>query len=325
MEKYLVTGGAGFIGSHITEKLLSMGHYVTVFDNFSTGNLKFLSTSKENDKFTLINGDLLNSDLIEKSLKDIDVVYHMAANADIRFGFTNPRMDIEQNTLATFNLLEAMRKNSAKRIVFASSAAALGEPDLFPTPEKCSIPVQTSLYGASKMACEGMISSYCEGYGFEGYVFRFVSLLGPRYPHGHVFDFVKQLISNPDKLTVLGDGLQKKSYMHIDDCLDAIFLVAEKKRTAINTQHNYQVYHLGNPDYIQVSESAKIIIDQMGLAAKIEFTGGRQGWIGDNPFVFLDVAKMQSEGWYPKNNIENSVRQTVDWLVKNPWIMDSRE
>jgi len=325
MRRYLVTGGAGFIGSHITEKLLSMGHYVTVFDNFSTGNQRFLSSSKSHEKFTLINGDLLDSDLLEKTLEGIDVVYHMAANADIRLGFKNPRADIEQNTFATFNVLEAMRKNEVKRIIFASSAAALGEPDAFPTPETCKIPTQTSLYGASKMACEGMISSYCEGYGFEGYAFRFVSLLGPRYPHGHVYDFVKQLMSNPNKLKVLGDGTQRKSYMHIDDCLNAIFLVAEENRTASNTKHNYQVYHLGNPDYIQVSESAKIIIDQMGLVANIEFTGGRQGWIGDNPFVFLDVSKIQSEGWVPKNNIENSVRETVDWLVKNPWIMQRRK
>lgn len=324
MKKYLVTGGAGFIGSHIVNSLLAKGHQVIVYDNFSTGKHEFINDAKSDKSFELVVGDLLDDRLLEKTLRGCDAVYHMAANADIRNGLVSPYRDIEQNTIATFNLLEAMRKNNVRRIIFASSAAALGEPEVFPTPESCAVPVQTSLYEASKMACEGLISSYCEGYNFEGYSFRFVSLLGPRYPHGHVFDFVKQLKHDPSILRVLGDGSQRKSYMNIHDCLDAIFLVAEKKRTAMNVKHNYQVYHLGNPDYIRVSDSIRLICDQMGLDPKIEYSGGDRGWIGDNPFVFLDVSKMQEEGWVPKHSIEDSVRNTVDWLTDNSWIMDDR-
>lgn len=323
--KYFITGGAGFIGSHIVDRILKEGGQVVVYDNLSTGQINFLESAKTNKNFELIVGDLLDKDLLNTSISGCDMVFHMAANADIRHGLENPYNDIEQNTIVTFNLLEAMRKSNIKRIVFASSAAALGEPEQFPTPESCAVPIQTSLYGASKMACEGLISSYCEGYGFEGYAFRFVSLLGPRYPHGHVFDFVKKLRHDSSKLEVLGDGKQRKSYMHIDDCLDAIFLVANEKRTALQSKRNYQVYHLGNPEYIKVSDSAMIIIDQMDLTAKIEYTGGRQGWIGDNPFVFLDVTKIQSEGWSPKNNIKDSICETVDWLNNNGWIMENRQ
>ena len=325
MVRCLVTGGAGFIGSHITDQLLKKNYSVVVYDNLSTGQINYLLGSQMSDNFTFVEGDLLDPELLEKSLEGIDVVYHMAANADIRFGLKNPYIDLEQNTIATFNLLESMRKNGVNRIVFASSAAVLGEPEIFPTPENCAIPVQTSLYGASKIACEGMISSYCEGYGFEGYSFRFVSLLGPRYPHGHVFDFVKQLRESPSKLKILGDGTQKKSYMHIDDCLDAIFLVADERRTALMSKHNYQVYHLGSNDYIKVSRSVEIICDQMKLKPELDYEGGDRGWVGDNPFVFLDVNKMQSEGWSPNHSIESSVRETVDWLNTNAWIMDSRK
>jgi UDP-glucose 4-epimerase len=325
MKKYFVTGGAGFIGSHIVDRLIREGSEVIIYDNFSTGQEKFITGAINTGKCTVIKGDLLDQELLDESVAGCEMVYHMAANADIRHGLESPYNDIKQNTIATFNLLEAMRKGNVKRIAFASSAAVLGESEQFPTPESCAIPIQTSLYGASKMACEGLISSYCEGYSFEGYAFRFVSLLGPRYPHGHVFDFVKKLKNDPSRLEVLGDGKQRKSYMHIEDCLDAIFLVANEKRTALQSKHNYQVYHLGNPEYIKVSQSARIIIAQMGLTAEIEYTGGRQGWVGDNPFVFLDVSKMQSEGWDPKNTIEDSVRETVDWINNNEWVMEGRQ
>ncbi|MBT4435015.1 NAD-dependent epimerase/dehydratase family protein [bacterium] len=322
--KAFITGGAGFIGSNIVDRLLSLGHRVVVYDNFSTGQINFLKNAKKNKNLTILKGDLLDQKLLDRSITDCNIVYHMAANADIRGGLEKPYYDIEQNTIATFNLLESMRKNNLKRIIFASSAAALGEPSEFPTPESCPTPVQTSLYGASKMACEGLISSYCEGYGFEGYVFRFVSLLGSRYPHGHVFDFVKQLKENPSKLRVLGDGTQRKSYMHISDCIDAILLTAEQKRTALNTKHNFDVYHLGFPSYISLMDSISIISNQMNLSPQLDFSGGDRGWVGDNPFVFLDIHKAQRHGWNPKYNIEYSIRKTVDWLTNNDWIFESR-
>jgi UDP-glucose 4-epimerase len=248
----------------------------------------------------------------------------MAANADIRGGLASPRTDLQQNTVATFNVLEAMRAAGCTRIVFASSAAALGEPTLVPTPETCPIPSQTSLYGASKMACEGMISAYCEGYGFEGYAFRFVSLLGPRYPHGHVFDFVKQLLADSSTLRILGDGSQRKSYLHVEDCIRALMQICEDVRPAIRGPRRFEVYHLGVPAYCVVRDSARWICEELGVSPRLEFGTGNRGWVGDNPFVFLDVQKAMTAGWAPGHTIESSVRETARWLVANRWILDRR-
>jgi UDP-glucose 4-epimerase len=323
--KYLVTGASGFIGSSLTDRLLLDGHEVVGIDNLSSGIIEFLSGAVKNKKFSLIMGDLLEPDILIPHLQGVDAVFHLAANADIRGGLSHSRQDLEQNTLVTFNVLEAMRVADVRRIIFASSAAVLGEPKLFPTPEDCSIPAQTSLYGASKMACEGLISAYCEGFGFEGYVFRFVSLLGPRYPHGHVFDFVRSLRADPQNLTILGDGQQCKSYLHIDDCLNALVHICETIRTARDTKHRYEVYHLGFPEYCRVVQSAGWICDQLRLEPKIDFTGGDRGWIGDNPIVFLDVRKAMATGWSPQYGIEQSVRETTRWLSDNAWIFDTRK
>ena len=257
-------------------------------------------------------------------MEGVDAVYHMAANADVRGGLAAPRIDLEQNTIATLEVLEAMRAAGARRIVFASSSAALGEPEEVPTSERCPIPAQTSLYGASKMAGEGLISSYCEGFGFEGYVFRFVSLLGPRYPHGHVFDFVKQLLADPATLRILGDGTQRKSYLHVQDCVSALIRICEDQRTASAGPQKFQVYHLGVPSFCFVRDSVRWICDEMELSPRLEFGAGNRGWIGDNPFVFLDVQKAMSTGWSPAHTIESSVRETTRWLVANRWILDSR-
>jgi UDP-glucose 4-epimerase len=322
--RYVVTGAAGFIGSSLVDRLLSHGHSVIGVDNLSTGLREFIVNAQSNSKFTFIEGDLLDPSLLSTILPGTDAVFHLAANADIRGGLEHPRKDLEQNTLVTFNVLEAMRQAGVRRIAFSSTAAALGEPEVFPTPESCAIPSQTSLYGASKMACEGLISSYCEGYGFEGYAFRFVSLLGPRYPHGHVFDFVRKLREDPRRLLILGDGQQRKSYLHIEDCLDAMLLICEEKRTAKGARRRFQVYHLGVPSYCRVIESAGWISAELGLQPKFEFSGGERGWIGDNPFVFLDVSKAMATGWVPKRNIEHSVRETTRWLSDNSWIFDKR-
>jgi UDP-glucose 4-epimerase len=322
--KYLVTGCAGFIGSSLVDRLLSLGHHVIGVDDFSTGCNEYLSSATSNRNFTLYREDLLASANIKSYLKGVDAVFHLAANADIRNGLLHPRKDLEQNTLVTFNLLEAMRHAGVHRIIFSSTAAVLGEPEIFPTPENCAIPAQTSLYGASKMACEGLISSFCEGYGFEGYVFRFVSVLGPRYPHGHVFDFVRMLLDNPTRLTILGDGQQRKSYLHIEDCLDALLSICEVQRTAKSTARRFQVYHLGVPEYSRIEQSAGWISAELDLKPQLEFSGGERGWIGDNPFVFLDVSKAMATGWKPKHSIEQSVRETARWLRNNTWIFDRR-
>ena len=318
-----VTGASGFIGSHIVDELLARGHRVIGVDNMTTGKSRFLDDARENDNFSFLNLDLLQCEALAEVISGVDVVYHMAANADIRGGTLNTAIDLNQNTIATFNVLEAMRRSDrAKRICFASSAAALGEPEIFPTPENIPIPRQTSLYGASKMACEGLIAAYCNGFGIEGYCFRFVSLLGPRYPHGHVFDFVKKLRRNSHKLEILGDGTAKKSYLHIKDCIRALMLVCEEARPAMSEPGQFDVYHLGMEEYIEVSESAKIISNKLKLTPKFSFGKEKRGWIGDNPFVLLDVSKIKTLGWSPTYNISDSIEETVDWLIENCWILD---
>jgi UDP-glucose 4-epimerase len=323
-KRIFVTGAAGFIGSHVVDNLLKRGYSVVGFDNLSTGQRQFLSEALLNPGFKFVEGDLLNADDIRSSIADSDSVVHLAANADIRGGLALPRRDLEQNTIATLNLLESMRLSGVKHIIFASSAAALGEPKVFPTPESCSIPDQTSLYGASKMACEGLISSYCHGYGFEGYVYRFVSILGPRYPHGHVFDFMRKLRQDSSKLEILGDGNQRKSYLHINDCINAVYRTGFEMRTARSKPVAYDVYNLGAPEYCRVCDSARWICDTLGFNPTFRFTGGERGWVGDNPFVFLDVSKVMATGWKPLYSIRESVIDTVRWLNSNPWIFETR-
>lgn len=320
----LVTGAAGFIGSHITDALLARGRTVVGLDNFSTGQERFLEDAQRSERFTLVRGDMLDPPTLRRALDGADAVYHFAANADVRGGFAVPRTDLKQNTIGTFEVLESMREAGVWRIVFASSAAALGEPDIFPTPEHCPIPAQTSLYGASKMAGEGLVSAYCEGYGFEGYAFRFVSLLGPRYPHGHVFDFVRQLLADPSRLAVLGDGTQRKSYLHVTDCVEAVLRIGEDLRPANRERPRYEVYHLGVPTFCLVRDSARWICDEMRVTPRLEFGTGNRGWIGDSPFVLLDVEKAMRTGWAPTRSIEWSVRETVRWLLANRWIFERR-
>jgi UDP-glucose 4-epimerase len=206
-----VTGGAGFIGSHLVDRLLDLGHDVVAYDNLSTGQQAFLEPARASSRFELIQGDTLDSATLTEAMSGSEIVFHLAANADVRFGTQHPRRDLDQNTIATFNVLEAMRANGVRRIGFSSTGSIYGDATMIPTPENAPFPIQTSLYGASKLAGEALIQAYCEGFGFEGFIFRFVSILGERYSHGHVFDFYKSLRANPAELRVLGDGRQRKS------------------------------------------------------------------------------------------------------------------
>ncbi len=322
--RYLVTGAAGFVGSHLTDALLARGHAVVAFDNLSTGQERFLEDARRSDRFTFVRGDILDPSSLRAALQGVDAVYHLAANADVRGSFASPRVDLQQNTVGTFEVLEAMREAGVKRIIFASSSAVLGDPAVFPTPEDCAIPTQTSLYGASKLAGEGLIAAYCEGYGVEGYAFRFVSLLGRRYPHGHVFDFVKQLIADPSVLRILGDGSQRKSYLNVEDCVRAVLHIGEDLRPARREHARFEVFHLGVPAFCLVRDSAAWICEEMGVTPRLEFGSGNRGWIGDSPFVFLDVRKAMSTGWAPQHSIEAAVRQTTRWLIENRWILERR-
>jgi UDP-glucose 4-epimerase len=252
-----------------------------------------------------------------------DTVFHLAANADVRFGLEHPSKDLQQNTVATFNVLEAMRANGIKRIAFSSTGSVYGEADQIPTPENAAFPVQTSLYAASKVAGEGMIASYCEGFKFEGYIFRFVSILGERYTHGHVFDFYRQLLEHPDHLKVLGDGTQRKSYLYVQDCLGAILHVMGQG-TANKARHGVEIYNLGTPEYVQVSDSIGFICKALGLQPRLEYAGGKRGWVGDNPFIFLDTKKVQATGWQPSLTIEQGIMRTLQWLQENRWVYQNR-
>jgi UDP-glucose 4-epimerase len=318
MKRYFVTGGAGFIGSNLVDRLLGEGHPVTVYDNLSTGQLGFLDHARRWPHFRLERGDLLDKGHLTRAIEGHDFVFHLAANADVRFGTQYPGKDLEQNTIATFNVLEAMRANGVRRLAFSSTGSIYGEPNVFPTPETCPFPIQTSLYGASKLAGEGLIAAYCTGFGFQGFVFRFVSILGERYSHGHVFDFYQKLRAYPQSIKVLGNGKQRKSYLYVQDCIDAMLLVIDRCQEPMN------IYNLGTDEYCCVDDSLGWICGHLGIEPQRYYSGGERGWIGDSPFIFLDTTKVRSLGWKPKLSIRDGVLRTLQYLQKNEWLFKQR-
>jgi UDP-glucose 4-epimerase len=278
----------------------------------------FLDDARRLSGFRLIKGDLLDLPALTEAMAGADLVCHLAANADLRFGLQHPRRDLEQNTIGTHNVLEAMRANGIKRIVFSSTGSVYGRSTVIPTPEDAPFPVQTSLYGASKLAGEGLISAYAEGFGFQGVVLRFVSILGPRYTHGHVFDFFKKLRTDPTHLEVLGNGEQRKSYLHVEDCVRAI-------RTVIHqVGEPFAVFNLGTDEYCMVNDSISWICAELGVTPKLSYVGGESGWVGDNPFIFLDCSRMRRLGWVPKYSIKDGVIATLRWLREHPWVLSRR-
>ena len=323
MQQIFVTGAAGFIGSSLVDRLLVDGKTVVGWDNFSTGQRPFVQGALAHPRFRLVEGDNLDLPALTAAMAGCDFVFHLAANADVRFGTDHPGKDIQQNTLATYHVLEAMRANGIKRIGFSSTGSTYGESKVIPTPEDAPFPIQTSLYGASKVAGECLIQAYCEGFGFEGYIFRFVSILGERYTHGHVFDFYRQLVAHPDHLRVLGDGSQRKSYLYIQDCLAAMLHVTGLGLAA-KAPHRVEVFNLGAPEYCQVKDSIGWICEALKLQPRLEFSGGNRGWIGDNPFIFLDTKKITSTGWKAQLTIRDGILRTLRWLEANPWVFEKR-
>ena len=319
MKRVFVTGVAGFIGSNLADRLLADGMIVVGWDNFSTGHQRFLVSAEQDRRFNLIRGDHRDLPALTAAMRECDFVFHLGANADVRNGPGNPGKDIEQNTNATFHVLEAMRINGIKRIAFSSTGSVYGEAVVIPTPEDAPFPIQTSLYGASKIASEGFISAYAEAFGFESYVFRFVSILGERYTHGYIFDFHQQLLEHPASLRILGNGSQRKSYLYVQDCIDAMLHVT-RLRTAQSAAHRTQIYNLGTPEYVQVNDSVRIISETLGLRPELCYTGGDRGWIGDNPFIFLDTRKISATGWKPKLTIQQGIVKTLRWLEENKWV-----
>jgi UDP-glucose 4-epimerase len=316
--KPFVTGCAGFIGSHLTERLLSNGCEVVGFDDFSSGQRRFLERALQNPGFRLVEGNLQDLDALQAAMRGTDCVFHLAANADVRRGTEQPRKDLEQNTIVTHNVLESMRANGVRKIAFASTGSVYGEATVLPTPEDAPFPVQTSLYGASKLACEGLIAAYCEGFGLQAWLFRFVSILGERYSHGHVFDFYRQLRADPQHLAVLGNGKQRKSYLHVQDCVDGILLALARASGRVN------IFNLGVDSYCELNDSIRWICAALGVHPNITYGGGERGWSGDNPFIFLDTRRIRELGWRPKLNIEQGVLKTLEYLRRNEWLLESR-
>jgi UDP-glucose 4-epimerase len=316
--RIFITGAAGFIGSNLVDRLLQADAEVIGYDDFSTGMPEFLEQAQTRPNFRLVKGDILDVSKLTQAMAESNVIFHFAANADVRFGLQHPRKDLEQNAIATFNVLEAMRANGIKDIAFASTGSVYGEATVIPTPEDGPFPVQTSLYGASKLSAEGLIAAYCEGFGMQAWIFRFVSILGERYTHGHVFDFYKQLLADPSSLRVLGDGHQRKSYLYVQDCIDAIFHAIDHARDQVN------IFNLGASDYCEVNDSINWITSYLGFNPTISYTGGSRGWIGDNPFIFLDTSRIRALGWEPKLTIRQGVERTIAWLTQNRWVLDRR-
>ena len=313
-KRFVVTGGAGFIGSHMVDALLERGAKVTVVDDFSTGFREFLP---RHPSLILAEGTLLDTEFLDRTFAGHDFVFHFAANADVKDGLKHPRKDVEQNTIATHNVLEAMRKNGIREVAFSSTGSAYGEQTVIPTPEDAPFPIQTSLYGASKVACEGLLTAYAFGFGFRVFVYRFVSMLGPRYTHGHIIDFYRKLLADPTRLEVLGNGLQKKSYLHVSDCIRAMLTIVEKSAMP----NDVHIYNIGHTDWLEVNRSIEIISREMKVSPKLEYTGGERGWVGDSPKILLATERLRALGWKETFSVEESVVDTLKFLAKNPFCL----
>jgi len=313
----LVTGGAGFIGSTLVDRLLALGHQVTVYDNFSTGRPELLAAA-ENPRFSLVRGDLLDTDTLRAAMAGQELVFHLAASADVRWGTAHPDRDLQQNTVATHDVLEAMRLAGVRRIAFSSTGLVYGEPQIFPTPEDCPFPTQLSLYGASKLAAEGLVSAYCTGFGMQAWIFRFVTIVGERYTHGHVLDFYRKLLMQPDRIEVLGDGRQRRSLLDVQDCVSGMLRAVERASEPVS------IYNIGTDEYCTVDDSLGWICEALGVAPRREYTGGERGWIGDSRFLFLDCSRIRALGWRPTLSGREAVLRTLHWLQANPWTLERR-
>ncbi|HZY70772.1 MAG TPA: NAD-dependent epimerase/dehydratase family protein [Thermoplasmata archaeon] len=301
----VVTGGAGAIGSVLVRSLLQSGVSARVIDNLSSGRREALGNPSGPSTLTLVQADLRDLAAIEPVVKGAREIWHLAANPDIRRGTDDPTIDFEHGTRATFNALEAARRADVPRFLFASSSVVYGLPTTFPTPEEYGPLLPASLYGASKLASEAMISAFAECYGMSNYIFRFANIIGPAMTHGVIYDFFAKLRRDPKRLEVLGDGHQAKSYLRTEDCVGGMRLVADQAHARVN------LYNLGNVDRISVKEIAEIVVAAHGGGARIEYVGGERGWVGDIPRQWLAIDKVRGLGWSPRETSVESVRRTV--------------
>ncbi len=311
MSRILVTGGAGFIGSHLVDQLVENNNEVIVFDNLSSGNLEFIESAMSTGKVEFVSGDLLDLEVLSKAMENIDMVYHLAANPDIRLGTSVTDTDLKQGTVATYNVLESMRLNGCKKIAFASSSVVYGEAKVMPTPEDYGPLFPISLYGASKLGSEGLISAWVGTFGIKAWIFRFANIIGGRGTHGVIFDFIHKLKKNSSKLEVLGNGLQEKSYMEVIDCSKAMVHVVE------NFDNDLNYINLGSSDTCSVKRIAEIVVESSDFEnVSIEFTGGDRGWAGDVPKAMLKVEKLISSGFECEYQSEEAVKYTAKSLIE---------
>jgi len=314
--RILITGGAGFIGSHLTEILVNKRYNVTVLDSLISGHMQNLNTVREKSNFDFIKGDCRNSQAICKALEDVETVFHFAASSDICLDIADPKKCYEQNILSTYTLLEGVRKSKrVKDIVFASTSAVYGDAKVVPTPESYAPLKPISVYGATKLACEALFSSYCSSFGLKGAIFRLANVVGPRCSHGVVHDFVKKLKDDSSCLKILGDGTQSKSYLYVDDCVEAIIRAYEFGGDCI------EIFNVGADDQVSVAEIAKIVVEELGLdGVEFRLTGGvdgGRGWIGDVKNMLLETSRIKSLGWKPKLSSRDAIKLTVRELIKN--------
>ena len=311
--KVLVTGGAGFIGSHLIDSLMERGYEVRCIDNFSSGKMEFIENAIKKG-MELIEGDILNKKDVRKAMEGCNIIFHLAANPEVRIGAEDTYIHLEQNVLATYNILEEMRRQGIKKIVFTSSSTVYGEADIIPTPEDYAPLIPISLYGASKLAAESLICAYCHTFDMYSIIYRFANVVGPRSTHGVTYDFIKKLKKDEGKLEILGDGTQKKSYLYISDCIDAMLFGIEKAKEKV------EIFNIGSEDWVDVKKIADIVSQEMGLQPKYEFTGGvdgGRGWKGDVKIMRLSIDKLKNLGWKPRYGSEEAIRMTARWLLSS--------
>lgn len=308
----LVTGGAGFIGSHLVERLL-LDNEVTVLDNFSSGRIEFLEPYRDIPDFHLLTGDLMNPKILDNAVSGKDFIFHLAANPDVKLGSEDTHVHLEQNVLATYNLLEAMRKNDVRQMAFTSTSTVYGEAAQVPTPEDYGPLLPISLYGASKLSCEALISSYCHTFQMQSWIYRFANIVGERGTHGVLVDFIRKLRENSGKLEILGSGKQRKSYLEVKDCIRAMIHAVEHSSGEVN------VFNIGSEDSVDVTEIADIVVGQMGLdGVEYNYTGGidGRGWRGDVKLMLLSIEKIKMLGWSPELGSARALEVAVRALLK---------
>lgn len=309
--KAFVTGGAGFIGSHLVDRLMEENNDVTVFDNLSSGRKEFIEHQIDKYDFEFVEADLLDLKGVKEAIKGHDIIFHLAANPEAMLGIEDTQLDLKQETIATYNVLESMRINKIKKIVFASSGTIYGETPVIPLSEDYGPVLPISLYGAGKLASEGLISAFCHTFDMQAWIFRFANIVGERGTHGVIFDFINKLKKNPRELEILGDGTQEKPYLYVLDCVEGIIFGLEKSNERVN------VFTLGCDSSTDVTTIASMVVEEMGLKnVKFKYTGGDRGWPGDVPQVRFNCGRINKLGWKARYTSNEAVRLAVRVLVR---------